>query len=58
MANFVNSSNVKIRGSKIGKDRTGYRVPLVLAFEIIAAIKVDDIAIPKLPRINAAKNVE
>ena len=52
--NLVSSRSVRIRGSKIGKDNTGYSVPFEDAFEIIAAIIVEDIAIPKLPRKNAS----
>lgn len=36
-------------GSKIGNERTGYSVPLELALEIIAAMKVEADASPKLP---------
>ncbi len=57
MENLVNSSKVRINGRRIGNERTGYSVPLLLAFEMIAAIIVDDIAMPKLPSINAAINV-
>ena len=45
-------------GNKTGKDNTGYRVPLVFAFEIIAAIMVLETAIPILPRIKDKKNNE
>lgn len=48
--NFVSSISVNINGNKIGKDNTGYKVPFVLALEIIAAIIVEETAIPILPR--------
>ena len=53
IANFVSSSRVRIKGSRIGNERTGYSVPFDEAFEIIAAIIVEDIAMPILPSINA-----
>lgn len=37
----------------MGKDNTGYNVPFELAFEMIAAIMVDEIAMPILPKMNA-----
>lgn len=37
----------------MGNERTGYRVPFELAFDIIAAIIVDEMAIPIFPNINA-----
>lgn len=51
--NLVISRRVKIRGSKIGKERTGYKVPFELAFEMIEAIIVDDTAMPIFPNIKA-----
>ena len=39
----------------MGNDSTGYSVPFELALDIIAAIIVEDMAIPKLPKINAAR---
>jgi hypothetical protein len=56
MANLVSSRRVRISGSKIGNDKTGYSVPLELAFDIIAAIIVDEIAIPIFPNRNAIAN--
>ncbi len=52
MAKDVSFTDVKISGSNMGKDRTGYNVPFDPALAIIAAIKVDEIAIPILPKIN------
>lgn len=49
MANVVNLTDVKISGSNIGKERTGYKVPFDPALAIIAAIIVEDTAIPTLP---------
>lgn len=40
----------------MGKDNTGYNVPFELAFEIIAAIIVEETAMPILPIINAVIN--
>ena len=37
----------------MGKDKTGYSVPFAEAFEIIAAIIVEEIAMPTLPSKNA-----
>lgn len=52
---FVNSINVNINGNKIGNDKTGYNVPFELALAIIDAIIVDEIPIPKFPKINVHK---
>ena len=51
--NLVSSSNIKINGSNMGNDSTGYNVPLDDAFEIIAAIIVEETAIPIFPKKNA-----
>ena len=51
--NFVNSKRIKISGNKIGKANTGYRVPFALALDIIAAMMVEETAMPKLPKIVA-----
>ena len=51
--NFVSSKRVRMSGKRIGKERTGYSVPFELAFEIIAAIIVDEIAIPIFPNRKA-----
>ena len=52
----VNITEIKINGSKIGNDRTGYNVPFAPAFEIIAAIIVDAIANPMFERKNVNRN--
>ena len=52
----MSSNSVRINGSSIGKDSTGYKVPLELAFEIIAAIIVDETAMPIFPKKNAMAN--
>jgi len=46
------------RGSNIGNERTGYKVPFELALEIIAAIKVEADARPKLPRKIVKRKIE
>lgn len=51
MAKDVSLTEVKISGSNIGKESTGYNVPFDPALAIIAAIRVDEIAIPMLPKI-------
>ena len=56
MEKEVNCTEVKISGSNMGKERTGYNVPFDPAFEIIAAIKVEEIAIPIFPKTNVKKN--
>ena len=56
IANKVNLTEVIIKGSKIGKDRTGYKVPFDPAFAIIAAIIVAETAIPILPNIKVIIN--
>lgn len=53
---IVKRTEVKINGSNIGKDKTGYNVPLAPAFAIIAAIIVEDTANPILPSIKEYKN--
>ena len=40
----------------MGKESTGYNVPFDPALAIIAAIKVDEIAMPILPNKNVKKN--
>jgi len=50
MENKVNLTEVIIKGSKIGNERTGYNVPLEPALAIIAAIIVEETAIPIFPR--------
>jgi len=52
----VNSTDVKIKGNKMGNDRTGYNVPFEPALEIIAAIIVEATARPILERTNVSKN--
>jgi hypothetical protein len=54
--NFVSSRSIKMSGNKIGKESTGYSVPFELAFAIIAAIIVEDTAIPIFPKINERMN--
>ena len=40
----------------MGKERTGYNVPFDPALAIIAAIKVDETAMPMLPNKKVKKN--
>jgi hypothetical protein len=56
MEKEVSCTDVKISGSNIGKDNTGYNVPFDPAFAIIAAIRVEEIAIPMLPKTKVKKN--
>ena len=56
MEKEVSCTDVKISGSNMGKERTGYNVPFDPAFAIIAAIKVEEIAIPMLPKTKVKKN--
>ena len=56
MAKEVSCTDVKISGSNIGKDNTGYNVPFDPALAIIAAINVEEIAIPMLPNTKVKKN--
>jgi len=56
IANKVNLTEVIINGSKIGNERTGYKVPFEPAFAIIAAIIVAETAIPIFPKIKASIN--
>lgn len=58
MAKDVSLTEVKISGSNMGKERTGYNVPFDPALAIIAAIKVEEIAIPILPSTNVKKNIK
>jgi hypothetical protein len=54
--NLVSSRSIKISGNKIGKESTGYNVPFELAFAIIAAIIVEETAIPIFPKIRESIN--
>jgi hypothetical protein len=56
MAKEVSLTEVKINGSNMGKERTGYNVPFDPAFAIIAAIKVEEIAMPIFPKTKVRKN--
>ena len=58
MAKDVSLTEVKISGSNMGKERTGYNVPFDPALAIIAAIKVEEIAMPILPSTNVKKNIK
>ena len=58
MAKEVSLTEVKISGSNMGKERTGYNVPFDPALAIIAAINVEEIAIPMLPNIKVKKNIK
>ncbi len=53
--NFVNSNKIKINGSNIGNDKTGYKVPFEPVLAIIAAIIVEADAIPAFPSIKATR---
>lgn len=56
MEKEVSCTDVKISGSNMGKERTGYNVPFEPAFAIIAAIRVEEIAMPMLPMIKVKRN--
>ena len=58
MAKEVSLTEVKISGSNMGKERTGYNVPFDPALAIIAAINVEEIAMPILPSTNVKKNIK
>ena len=58
MAKEVSLTEVKISGSNMGKERTGYNVPFDPALAIIAAIKVEEIAMPILPSTKVKKNIK
>jgi hypothetical protein len=58
MAKDVSLTEVKISGSNMGKERTGYNVPFDPALAIIAAINVEEIAMPILPSTNVKKNIK
>ena len=58
MAKEVSLTEVKISGSNMGKERTGYNVPFDPALAIIAAINVEEIAMPMLPNIKVNKNIK
>ena len=58
MAKDVSLTEVKISGSNMGKERTGYNVPFDPALAIIAAIKVEEIAMPILPSTKVKKNIK
>ena len=58
MAKDVSLTEVKISGSNMGKERTGYNVPFDPALAIIAAIKVEEIAMPTLPSTKVKKNIK
>jgi len=53
---LVNPIRIISKGRRIGKDNIGYKVPLLLAFEIIAAIIVEAEDKPILPNIIVTKN--
>jgi hypothetical protein len=42
----------------MGKERTGYNVPFDPDFAIIAAIRVEEIAMPMLPNTKVKKNIK
>lgn len=52
---LVNPIRIINKGRRIGKDNIGYKVPLLLAFEIIAAIIVEAEDKPILPNIIVKK---
>jgi len=56
-ASLVAFITVNRRGSNIGNDKTGYKVPFVLAFAMIAAIIVEAPANPILPSKMVIKNI-
>ena len=58
MAKDVSLTEVKISGSNMGKERTGYNVPFDPALAIIAAINVEEIAMPILPSTKVKKNIK
>lgn len=58
IAKEVSWTEVKINGSNMGKERTGYNVPFDPALAIIAAIKVEETAIPMLPSKNVRMNIK
>ena len=56
IANKVNLTEVIINGSNIGKESTGYNVPFEPALAMIAAMIVDETAIPIFPKMKARIN--
>jgi hypothetical protein len=56
MANFVSSNKMSIKGKRIGNDKTAKREPLFPALPIIAAIIVEDAAMPIFPIMKESKN--
>ncbi len=56
LASFVALITVNKSGRSTGNASTGYRVPFVLALEIIAAIIVDADTKPKFPSTIVIKN--